>query len=920
MGTFFEQLRASLAPEFLLERELGSGGMATVFLAHDVALDRPVAIKAMRPEDASAAAVARFHDEAQTLARLRHAHIVPVHATGMARGVGIPFYVMDYLAGETLEQRLRHGALPEAEASRLCDQLLDALAVAHRHGIVHRDIKPSNVFLEERGAILTDFGIAKRLERHEGALTAPGQLIGTPLYSPPEQSAGREVTPQTDLHAVGMVVYEALTGRAWMLEAPAAPNWHGVAGRLRVVLERALADSPAQRWRDAPAFQRAWQAATRGPSLGQRVRPAAIAAALLGAAWLLWPRGGGGVSDLRIEALAAGGGSQVALLGDSLAAFIAQRLTGFPDFSVAGPGQPGRARDVVRGTITAAGASLRITLRLRERRFTVVTTVDDWRTGGDLLADSLLLRVFGGSALDAEVPVRVLPRGPEGLQGFLVAEKLLAASHWREAYDAYDAAITLDSTCWLCIWRHKETGRWLGQSDDSAGIRQALAHIALFPPGYQSLIRVDTLPLLARFDTLSELHQRSPAFLFGEFRHGDELMHRGPLIGRARGEAAQYFQAALNLRPDFAPAVEHQLWLAVLEADGPGAGSALDALLRISQPQQLTSGLPEMLQVAFAWQFLPAAEAEARTRAAMDEARRKSIGALDVGARYMNGFMVPHGAVWIGRRLEAEPRYGRSALIAQVFGQVQMGRFEAAARDLDRLGSKYPDPATAVLRLELDGVRRLFIEPKADSAPTALIDDLTQIGGATNQPVGLRQRARWLAEIVNCRLPVHNRTGEPAPGGAYPAVLSRLLLACHRAEAGRVQEAVDMTGPLTELTAWPIRGFPAFRTMLHLLRADWLMRTGREGSAAKEMLWAENFDQATLPSGDPQPMEVDWAFRPWARWRRVELQRSSARRADLCPLAASIERVWRGGEAPFAALADSAARIGVALDCAVPVT
>ena len=919
LGTFVEQLAAALAPEFLLERELGSGGMGTVFLARDVALDRPVAIKVLRPEDASAAAVERFQEEARILARLRHAHIVPVHATGLARGVGTPFYVMDYLVGRTLEQRLGQGTLPEIEAARLCDQLLDALAVAHRHGIVHRDIKPSNVFLEGNGAILTDFGVAKRLDRQDAALTKPGQPVGTPLYSPPEQAAGRGVTPQTDLYALAMVIYEALTGRTWLLEPPGAPNWDGVGGRLRPVLERALAESPAQRWRDASAFQRAWQSATRGPTVGMRVRWVAIPVVVAAAAWLFWPREV--ASDLRVEALAVQGSSPVPALGDSLGALVAQRLTGFPDFTVLGPGRSGRTRDVIRGRITVSGLSLRIAMRLRERQFAVNTTAEGWRSAGDLLADSLLLFVFSGTALDPEVPVRVLPRDPEGLHAFLRAEKLFAAAHWREAYGAYDAAITVDSTCWLCVWRHNETSRWLGQSDDSAGIHQALAHIGLFPTAYQSLIRVDTLPLFARFDTLDALHRRSPAFLFGEFRYGDELMHRGPLIGRARREAAQYFQAALNLRPDFAPAVEHQLWLALLEEDGPGARAALEALLRISQLQQLTSGVPEMLKAAFAWRFLPPAEAQARTRDAIDAARRKGITALDVGARYLNGFMAPRGAVWIGRLLEREPRYGRSALIAQVFGHVEMGRIDSAVLDLNRLRARYPDPATPVLQLELESVRRLFgIGTNADTGMGPVLTDLTEIAGASNIPVALRQRASWLTEIVTCRLPVlaAQRRPETPPGGSYPAVLNRLLVACRLAEAGRLTEAVDSTRPLVEMSAWPIRGFPIYRTMLHLLRTDWLTRAGSGSAAVNELLWAENFDHATLPSGDPQPMEVDWAFRPWARWRRLGLPHSRADRQELCPIAASVDRVWRGGDAPFAALADSAARVRADLHCDEP--
>jgi serine/threonine protein kinase len=917
MGTFFEQLAAALAPEFLLERELGSGGMGTVFLARDVALDRPVAIKVVRPEDASAAAVERFQEEARTLARLRHSHIVPVHATGLARGLGTPFYVMDVLVGQTLEERLRQGTLAETDAARLCDQLLDALAVAHRHGIVHRDIKPSNVFLEEGGAILTDFGIAKRLDRQDGALTKPGQPIGTPLYSPPEQAAGRGVTPQTDLHALAMVMYEALTGRTWLLEPPGAPSWDGVGERLRPVLERALADSPAQRWPDAQAFQRAWQAATRRPTVGMRLRSIAIPVLVVATAWLFWPRAI--VSDLRVEALAVNGRSPMPSLGDSLGALVARRLTGFPDFTVQGPGRSGRARDVIRGSVTVSGPSLRITMRLRERQFTVTTATDDWQAAGDLLADSLLLRVFSGTALDLEVPVRVLPRDPEGLQAFLGAEKLFAAAHWREAYAAYDAAIAVDSTCWLCVWRHNETSRWLGQDDDSAGIHQALVHIALFPPAYQSLIRVDTLPLLARFDTLDALHQRSPSFLFGEFRYGDELMHRGPLIGRARREAAQYFQAALNLRPDFAPAVEHQLWLAVLEEDGPGARAAREALFLVSQQQQLTSGVPEMLQAAYAWRFLSPPEASALTQQALDAARRKGIGALDVGARYLNGFMTPLGAVWIGKQLEPDPRYGRSALIAQVFGHLEMGRLESAAMDLDRLRARYPDPGTALLRLELEGVRRMFVTARDDSSTEVLAGELSGIASATNLPAGLRQRAGWLADVLSCKLAIRTVRQRPPSGVTYPAVLGGLLTACRQAEAGRLLEAVDSTNRYTELTAWPLRAFPVYRTMLHLLRSDWLARAGRRAAAVTELLWAENFDHATLPSGDPQPMEVDWAFRPWARWRRVELQLSGGNREELCPMAASVERVWRGGDAPFGALADSAARLRAELRCAEPV-
>jgi hypothetical protein len=819
---------------------------------------------------------------------------------------------MDYLDGKTLEQRLdESGAMAEKDTVRLGDQLLDALTTAHRHGVIHRDIKPSNVFLEKGEAILTDFGIAKRLDRRRDGLTGQGHAIGTPMYSPPEQREGREVTPRADLWALGTVLYEALTKRIWRLE-PSVPTWEGVSGHLRAVLSRALAETDQARWANAETFRSALVTASNGLPWKAVVAVAGVVIAIL---ILVVPRGP--VATLRIASLKTADTGRAAMLADSLPAHMARRLAGFPDLTVLGPGQRGRPRQTVTGTVSVAGPTLRVTMWLRNRPFSINAPVADWRAAVDDLADSLLLRVFG-SALDSALPVRVLPRSPQGLQAFLAAEKLFAAARWREAYAAYGDASTVDSTCLLCAWRHTETRRWLGLDDDTIGTRHAIEHIALFPPAYQSLIRVDTLPLLARLDTLDDLHNRSRTFLFGEFRYGDELMHRGPLVGRNRGDAARHFQDALKVRPDFAPAIEHQLWLAILDDDEARAHTALDSLTRINQVQQLTSGIPELLQVAFAWRFLRPEEAAALTDQAIDQANRKRVGNLDVGARYLNGFTAPAGAVWLGRRLENDPGYGRSALIAQAFGHVELGRLDSAWADLERLRALYPDPATSVLWLELEGLRTLFIDQtRATETVDTLIAHLMATAIATNLPVGLRQRAGWLAEMLQCRTPaVSSRARFIArPGGAYPDELALLLRACLQAGAGHAQAAVDSTERLTELTAAPIRGFPVFRTMLHLLRADWLLQLRRRGPAVNELLWAENFDQAALPTGDPQPMDVDWAFRPWARWRRLQLLGSGASRDDRCPLSMSVERLWRGGEPAFAAIADSASRLSTAWHC-----
>ncbi len=224
MSSLLERLRTALAPHYEVERELASGGMGTVFLARDPTLDRHVAIKILQPDLASDTASERFLREARILAKLSHPNIVPVFQAGDADGLG--YYVMEYVEGETLKERLERGAMPKDEALKLADDLLSALEAAHERGIVHRDVKPSNIFLLGDRAMLADFGIAKPSQDTGGSLTASGHRIGTPGYMPPEQLLGEEVTPATDIYAAGMVICEALTGRQWSIKSSSEePEW-----------------------------------------------------------------------------------------------------------------------------------------------------------------------------------------------------------------------------------------------------------------------------------------------------------------------------------------------------------------------------------------------------------------------------------------------------------------------------------------------------------------------------------------------------------------------------------------------------------------------------------------------------------------------------------------------------------------------
>src|SRR3954470_6770009 len=256
MPSLLERLREALAPNFTVERELGSGGMGLVFLGHDRSLDRSVAIKVLRPELATAIAAERFVREAQYLAGLNHPNLVSVHLAGQANGLA--YYIMDHIDGKTLDTRLSEGALPPAEVLALGRDLLAALAAAHAKGIIHRDIKPGNIFLVGSGALLGDFGIAQGPDADGDPLTRPGQIIGTLAYMAPEQLSGSAVTPQTDLYAVGLVLYQACTGRRRdLLADPDSDDWTDVPPTLIPAPHTPLQRAPEDRWDSAKSVARA---------------------------------------------------------------------------------------------------------------------------------------------------------------------------------------------------------------------------------------------------------------------------------------------------------------------------------------------------------------------------------------------------------------------------------------------------------------------------------------------------------------------------------------------------------------------------------------------------------------------------------------------------------------------------------------
>ena len=208
-----ERLTIALAHRYRIERELGAGGMATVYLAQDLKHDRKVAVKVLKPELAAVLGAERFVAEIKTTAALQHPHILPLFDSGSADG--FLFYVMPYVEGETLRAKLDHETqLGVDEAVRITRDVADALDYAHRHGVIHRDIKPENILLHDGRPMVVDFGIALALSAAaSGRMTESGLSLGTPHYMSPEQAtADKEITARSDVYSLASVLYEMLTG------------------------------------------------------------------------------------------------------------------------------------------------------------------------------------------------------------------------------------------------------------------------------------------------------------------------------------------------------------------------------------------------------------------------------------------------------------------------------------------------------------------------------------------------------------------------------------------------------------------------------------------------------------------------------------------------------------------------------------
>ncbi|MCZ6754407.1 MAG: protein kinase, partial [Gemmatimonadetes bacterium] len=615
------RLTAALSDRYTIEREIGAGGMATVYLAHDVKHDRKVALKVLRPELAAVLGAERFVQEIKTTANLQHPHILPLFDSG--RADDFLYYVMPYVEGPTLRQHLtEQKVLPVDEAVTIAVDVASALAHAHEHGVIHRDIKPENILFSGGKAIVADFGIAQALSAAGGdRMTQTGLAIGTPNYMSPEQAAGEAVDGRSDEYALASLLYEMLVG-----EPPyTGPNAQAIitkratdpvpsARRLREtvpqVLDRAISKALAKHSTDRyPTIEEFATAVAkydegepgRNPLVAYGIGIAAIVIVAVGLALALsrttGPAGTGTTTDMQrvvVFPFSVSGTSETAYLGDGMVDLLSTKLDGAGNWRSADPravmsavtreggGQPSLERGdhlaaelgadlYVLGSIVEVGGSMLIDATLYRPGHSSDPIAAASAEGSrdhvlalvDELAAGLLQGQTGVSGARLTRLALVTTDSLPALKWYLNGVREFRAARFPEAWTAFSNAVAADTAFALAWYQMSVTADWLLRTDLSpleAADRAMLFSDRLSQRDRQLLEALRTV----RRGKFVEAERRYRAILGSYpddveawFQLGELLFHIAPMHGDQLTSSMEAWRQVLRLEPDQSTAYIH---------------------------------------------------------------------------------------------------------------------------------------------------------------------------------------------------------------------------------------------------------------------------------------------------------------------------------------------------------------------------
>lgn len=943
-----ERARTLFQSRYDIQRELGSGVTGALFEAQDRVLKRKVAVKVLHPELGTDQLSRRFLREARILASLTHPNIVAIHEAGEAGG--LPYYVRDFLDGESLAARLVRGRMSAAEAESLCRDLLAALGVVHRSGVIHRDLRPHNVFRLGDRFVLADFEVAR-----PASLTTASDTTGPPRsasgYGAPEQLTGGEVSARSDIYMVGVLVYEALTGRRWISGAPPArAGWSGVPRRFRPVLARALAPKPSERWPDALSFAAALdQAESRTASRRPWVL-AGAAIALLGIAAAGYrtltaadepefsPR------ELAVLPLESDGGSSDDSLGAGVAQLVWLNLENLPGLSLTPSRQTSRwwerqqrtligvdkaraVRDLrvhwlTHGVLERRGDSLRVRLTVYDGagRKTPIpevrSQVGDLGVLGDTLSVSLVRAIAPQLAGSYRIVGDLGSFSFGALRAFLRGEAAFQRDAWALAEQNFGTALQLDSSFALAAWRLANVKRWrrLPYEDDLRRLYER-PDARLRPLDRELIAALRETGVRGRLERLDSVIARFPDDAYARLLFAEELFHRGPLVGRGLEEGTRAMADAILRDSSLALAYDHLVFSAIRRGDRAEAKRRLHDRRRVATAR--SPGDPDVAAfaaLAFDERFAPRLAALKRRYIKWNADPAQFEGVARVFRTGVPWFDIPQSQLALAGLLLQKGGSGSraSAYEGRALALMNLGRPGAAFGQLDSATRLFN---TDTARLEHAQWRVILpalglpvsAEPEWVDSLESLVSD-SSVGGRAAWALGLRAYSR--GDSLNGR-----RWAEQLRSRSDGRELGRFLAAVQYASGDQWKAALALSDSLEVPLNLSQPADPFARAAFHILRGLWYFKLGEWTAADHEWLWYEGSDVEGWPGGLAQAGEVDGMLSVYARLLRARaLVRSDAplaQREAGCALLQRAGELWADAEPSFTPLIDQSKTLTV---------
>ena len=902
MADLRKHLATALATRYTIERELGHGGMACVYLAQDLQHRRPVAIKVFRPELTAALGVERFLREIEIASRLHHPHILPLLESGEADG--LLYYVMPYVAGDSLRERLiRERQLPLSDAFAIARQVADGLQSAHGQGLVHRDIKPENILLADAGAMVADFGIARAITVAGGEqLTSTGVVVGTPAYMSPEQAAGEpHLDGRSDVFSLGCVVYEMLAGTppfvgstAQAIQArrttdpvpPLRTVRKAVPVAVETTIERALAKVPADRFATPLEFTAALTTprsvsrhARRGGVVVAMVAVTVIAmsAARLVVAHRVVPPAPDSVIAV-MPFVASEPDTALTRLGRDLAFTVGAELDGvgdiravFPPTVLASSDEPGvpysiadaalqgrrlRAGKVLCGTLVKYGSRVQLDLQLLRTSTAAPlghVTITNAAESTAALTDSVALRVLrqlwerGGAPMTN--PSALTTRSIAALRAFLDGDHAMADGRWGDADLAFARASEADPTFWLARWRRIYVRSLQGSPLDIGEVRALWAH-RVQVHGVDSLLlaAAQESQLRARVSLSSEATRQYPFSWWAWFFHAEGLSHYGARLGYDLRDSRAEYERAVALNPRFVDGWSHLL-LVTIGQDSNASTRAFEAYRQLS---------PDPVRVR-RWRLL--AELD-RNGGLLDTALADSVF-HDGGSVYWSSHMsalftefgFPATQVAVDRRAlrQAIPApYAWLYMFSLGQSWAARGAWDSAVVAADAFATTFNGDSTI-----LDSYRMAVIGAWLNALDPGPVRQRQRTLAAVRARLSATDRAElaWLDGMLAVRLrdPSGLATARallPVSGDSDWQMLDRSLAAfaqafVDRRRAGQSLAAFEWQRPYPNDGPNPqgltgILAHPYLTGVNRLAAAAWLLEGGDTSQAASLLTWHEN--------------------------------------------------------------------------------